>query len=1294
MIKKTIGYFLSCAIGLLFVIAGCLLTLRLLLPQIDQYHGQIASYLSQKLNKDISITAIEAQWHQANPDFVITGITLKNSDDENDAFSIAKVHAKLDILQSLVTLSPVFEKLSVYQLQTKIIQEDGRWLSVFSQKNPQLAVEKNTVDTREQTVQKLLWVLSKQSKIEFIDTVVSLKPQGRAWRKLGPMQLSLENTSQLHQLSGHAKLLYYGQSSVVQFAAQAGKLSANIAQTPINIYAKFDQLSQQLLQYNTFDLGVDIDKFSLNAEVWASFEQGVISDVLGSLDIPKLTFKEPGFTSLINSSVSFALSSDSNQTTLQLSDIHLSNGVDELVIDAASVSMDHRDEASLKAIAISSIDLAVVTSQLRKMTVLDDKVKELVESLNLSGKLTNLNANWHTSDILDVEVTADLDRISSGSYIGAPELSGVSGLLKMTPFHGQIHLNSSDFTMAFPKLFVNKWHYEQAKGRVDWQVLLANGKPGHVSVSSQLLNLTNQQMNASGRFSLDLPVDKQQQAELALMIGMQNEELKNVIPYIPMDVISADLYDWIDAAVLDGTLSKGGFVLRTGIRKDVEEEPAASVQMFFDTEQTNVNFDVNWPNYLAEDLHILIEDKTVTVSGNQGAFANNKVSDLTISNEEDDTQLTVTADISGNVDALYSKIKQKPVAQQIPEYIKGWQLNGEHNSKLELIMPLVSDDDKTQSDKHKVIKPYINVNSVLTNAGIKDNTYQLALTAINGNINFDSLKGLNSGKVVLSSDGYPAEASIISQKTKNNLKTSISLNGSIKVEDLAKKLGSSQLTKLTGTSKYNARVDFCIDNPNCNQLVINSDLTGIAVDYPAPWGKSAKAPSKLQLVNSSDEKGVTTWLYNYADIIRGISIIPNSDEQKVSTVIRLGGDKPSTPKRNGISIDGVVKNVDLVELVSQLGSAETTAKKSSSTTALSSLKSVDLKLQNVSVLGQQLGQSARLNLQQNSTHWLAKFNSNIAVGQIEYPHNSKEKVIVDLNKLALSSNQSTKKSNSKASKPSLDSGTWPRVELSIKDLVINNLSVGYWSASLAPINNGYKIANIVGELADTLINADVSWQTQKKSTQSYLSLNAKGGDFGTVLTQFGYDKVLENQSGDIQASLSWPHYPWDFDQAQLNGRANFNLKNGRIIEAGNSANFLRIFGILNLNAIIKRLKLNFSDLLESGVAFDSVTGKYYVQNGVATSEEPLKLKGSSAAMQMAGTINFIDKTLDNKMTVEIPLSSNAPIAALLLASPQVAGIAFVVDKLLGKTLAKWTALKYEVSGSWFDPNVKVMNLSK
>jgi len=147
------------------------------------------------------------------------------------------------------------------------------------------------------------------------------------------------------------------------------------------------------------------------------------------------------------------------------------------------------------------------------------------------------------------------------------------------------------------------------------------------------------------------------------------------------------------------------------------------------------------------------------------------------------------------------------------------------------------------------------------------------------------------------------------------------------------------------------------------------------------------------------------------------------------------------------------------------------------------------------------------------------------------------------------------------------------------------------------------------------------------------------------------------------------------------------MANGRIVEAGTSANFLRIFGILNLNTVIKRLKLDFSDLLESGIAFDRVAASYFLQDGVATSQEPLKLEGSSTSVEMSGTIDLTNESLQQKMFVSIPLTSNAPLAALLLATPQVAGIAFVVDKLLGKQLAKLTALRYNISGPWDNPKI-------
>jgi uncharacterized protein YhdP len=361
---------------------------------------------------------------------------------------------------------------------------------------------------------------------------------------------------------------------------------------------------------------------------------------------------------------------------------------------------------------------------------------------------------------------------------------------------------------------------------------------------------------------------------------------------------------------------------------------------------------------------------------------------------------------------------------------------------------------------------------------------------------------------------------------------------------------------------------------------------------------------------------------------------------------------------------------------------------------MDSLKRVELKLNNVTLLGRKLNNSW-LSFQQSNTQWLGKFNTSIATGQVVIPHNRNKTVSLKLDSLSINpaDNLSMKPATKHKSTKLINTQQWPKVELLIEQLTLNKLNIGQWSAFLAPTISGYKASDIRGKIATTNISGEVGWAKQKSEVRSFFDVQAKGGDFGFALKQLGYAQVLENKSGDLDAKLSWSGYPWDFEQGNLNGRASFKLLKGRIIEAGTSANFLRIFGILNLNSVIKRLQLDFSDLLKSGVAFDSVTGKYSLQNGVATSQEPLKLQGDAASIEMAGSINLSQQTLDQKMIVAIPLSSNAPIAALLLATPQVAGIAFVVDKLIGKRLAKLTALRYSVSGSWFEPTIQTVTVA-
>ena len=47
------------------------------------------------------------------------------------------------------------------------------------------------------------------------------------------------------------------------------------------------------------------------------------------------------------------------------------------------------------------------------------------------------------------------------------------------------------------------------------------------------------------------------------------------------------------------------------------------------------------------------------------------------------------------------------------------------------------------------------------------------------------------------------------------------------------------------------------------------------------------------------------------------------------------------------------------------------------------------------------------------------------------------------------------------------------------------------------------------------------------------------------------------------------------------------------------------------------------------------------------------------------------------------------VSVLLLGAPQVAGAVFLFDKLIGDPLAKFTTVKYHLSGDWGDPSIVI-----
>lgn len=241
---------------------------------------------------------------------------------------------------------------------------------------------------------------------------------------------------------------------------------------------------------------------------------------------------------------------------------------------------------------------------------------------------------------------------------------------------------------------------------------------------------------------------------------------------------------------------------------------------------------------------------------------------------------------------------------------------------------------------------------------------------------------------------------------------------------------------------------------------------------------------------------------------------------------------------------------------------------------------------------------------------------------------------------------------------------------------------------MRPDAYGATFQNVRGDMFGVNVSGDARWSTAGIESSAIL-LKFEGDTLDPLLKAWQYDRFIESQFLNVDANLVWEGAPWAFSLDRLHGHFSLLAKNGRIIEAGESGQFLRVLGILNLETLGRRLRLDFSDLFAQGLAFDRVSADYTLAQGVAVTRSPFKLKGPSADMKLVGSLDLVRETVDKDMEVVLPVTKNLPLMGVLLGQPQVAGAVYLIDKLIGDRLEKFTTIRYHLSGDWTDPQLEL-----
>jgi uncharacterized protein YhdP len=178
--------------------------------------------------------------------------------------------------------------------------------------------------------------------------------------------------------------------------------------------------------------------------------------------------------------------------------------------------------------------------------------------------------------------------------------------------------------------------------------------------------------------------------------------------------------------------------------------------------------------------------------------------------------------------------------------------------------------------------------------------------------------------------------------------------------------------------------------------------------------------------------------------------------------------------------------------------------------------------------------------------------------------------------------------------------------------------------------------------------------------------------------------VVRGGRGKLEGQVAWTGSPLSLDYPSMSGAFTVNVESGQFLKA--DPGIAKLLGVLSLQALPRRLTLDFRDVFSEGFSFDFLRGDVKIDQGMAFTNN-LLMKGINAAVLMEGTADIARETQDIKAVV-IP-EINAGTAALLatVINPAVGLGTFLAQMILRRPLIESATQEFHIDGAWADPQI-------
>ncbi len=1226
---------------------------REFIPLVAEYRDDLDSLLSEQLQTPVSIGAVSGHWEGFAPVVRLNDVSFGEGEER---LSFKRLRIMPAVWDSLLARKLVLAQIGISSLDLALHEDaEGKWqLTGIT-----LPKAKEPLDPQQQLAR-----LQQLQSLQIFDSRLRVQLYGEKPLQFEHVSLGLKLSLRRQQLQGRLSL---PDGQPLSFSINTELADLNWQSLKANAYVQLPKADWAQWVPQRYLADWQLREASLGGEMWLDWQAGLPQNVALRLQGDSFSLAAPGKAARRIDDVQLAL--DFARQGLgwqaQVSPLSFTLGDETWQGGALTVSGDRFDQSAVFNVRANRVHLQLLASLLRGWTPLPEKADAWVKNLAPSGKLRNVNIEINPSAQALVDkarFSANLDQVAIKPYKGVPGLDGVSGLVTGNAGGGSLWLESDNFVLFLDTVFAKPWQYQQARARLDWQL-----DKERLELSSPRIALIGEEGQLAGDLRIYLAWDPDAEDWMDLRVGLRDGNPQQALKYVPKAaVVGAALPKWLRQAVQAGQAPQVAFTYQG--RLNPGGLPAARVMsLALQLDKVQLQFDPQWPALEQGRGWLRWEHGITRIGLDQGQVAGIQIAPATgsLKKQAQGMQLRVKSQLTGQLERALQLLQTTPTPAA--DVLAGWQMRGPLAGELDLRLPLAPG-----------AAPRVGVQLALEASEVVMVNPALTLTQLNGELRYDSETGFNASGLKGRLFDQPWEASIKATGAKGEASSIVQAKGRMPLATLLDWQGITQPLPLSGTLPYHLTLAL---NEEDSFLSVQSDLRGIAIDLPAPLGKSAQTAAPLLFKMNFGGKEKQYWL-DYADQLDARLAQRNGGGLRGQ--ISVSGQDARLPTQQGIAVLGQLPSLDWAEWAPVVEKLRVGLDSSSANLVsrvqfkFGVLKAGGLQFDQV-----QLGANAR-----KEGGWSINFDSLQSQGEVLLEPSAPMRI--RLARLDLPATDPDAPPATVDPLDSLNPMDLPELDFALKQLSLGGKPVGEMSFLLRKISSGVAAQQIKLDLRGLLVEGELDWLGVAGRSQSQFRGKLSAQDVGQVLKRWDYVDSLRSKRFRLNSNLTWPGSPAFLALKRASGDVSLDARDGSFVNVEGGTQALRVFSLLNFSSISRRLRLDFSDLFGKGFVFDRMRGEIAVNQGVLAiaRDKPLTVEGTSAAIELYGSVDLPNELIDSQMKVTLPVANNAALAALMVGAPQVGAVVYLADKLLGDRISRIASVDYLIKGPWAEPEVK------